>query len=106
MINHFDPNPLGDPATTAALADARHSSLGGGMDPAPPPAPNVRFETVFDRGWPVMFIVSTRQLPVGSELLLDYGPDYWRGRDSGLVDESALRTAVDGAAAAVGSDRV
>jgi hypothetical protein len=60
FINDFRPNPYNDPATAEALQAADHSAA----------EPNVRFAKVIHRGWPYMFIVSTRVILPGEELLL------------------------------------
>ena len=60
FINDFRPNPYNDPATAKALQAADHSTA----------EPNVRFAKVIHRGWPYMFIVSTRPILPGEELLL------------------------------------
>ena len=71
MINDHRRNPFADAATAAALKQ---------RPAAPPPDANVRFVKCRSRGWPHLFIVSSRALRAGEELLLDYGELYWKSR--------------------------
>ena len=69
MINDHRPNPFADAATAAALKQQPTTSDA-----------NVRFVKCRSRGWPHLFIVSSRALRAGEELLLDYGELYWKSR--------------------------
>ena len=42
--------------------------------------PNCRFVKVLEQGWPYLFVVSSRAIGAGEELLLDYGDEYWASR--------------------------
>ena len=78
FINDYRPNPYNDPATTAALARAEadgSAALAAG--------PNCRFVKVLEQGWPYLFVVSSRAIGAGEELLLDYGDEYWASRGGG-----------------------
>lgn len=54
--------------------------------------PNVSFVQVLYRGWPYVFVATTRHLAEGEELLIEYGEGFWRARawwawfESGQVD--------------------
>eukprot|EP01043_Picozoa_sp_COSAG02_P070819 COSAG02_NODE_12693_length_1508_cov_8.245564_1_plen_310_part_00 len=60
FINDFRPNPYNDPATAKALQATDVTTT----------KPNVQFAKVVHLGWPYMFIVSTRTILPGEELLL------------------------------------
>ena len=35
---------------------------------------------VLEQGWPYLFVVSSRTIGAGEELVLDYGDEYWASR--------------------------
>ncbi|KAJ3222209.1 hypothetical protein HK099_002564 [Clydaea vesicula] len=55
--------------------------------------PNVVFREVKILGWPVIFIVTTRTIQVGEELLIDYGlDDYWESMQRILKDHAIAKS--------------
>lgn len=51
-------------------------------------------ELIVNDQWPVMFAFLTRAVTAGTELLIDYGPEYWPNMQSAINEDAALRAAL------------